>query len=41
MIKINPKNDLDQKDIKTSSNNGDENCFFYVFRNFFLYRNTS
>ena len=38
MDKINTKNNLDQNDIITSSNDGDDNCFYRVFSQFFYYK---
>ena len=37
MDKIYAKNNLDQEDILTSSNDGDGNCFFRVLSQFFYY----
>ena len=38
MDKIYAKNNLDQEDILTSTNDGDGNCFFRVLSQFFYYK---
>ena len=38
MNKIYAKNNLDENDVVTSSNEGDGNCFFHVLIQFFYYK---